>query len=177
MKYVSTIIAVAATAAALAAARAQPVQHHDQGESANAADRYAPGLGEIMSFQQMRHSKLWFAGRVRNWALAGYELDELKEGFDDVVKYAPTHDGVELKPAVEAITQREIADLDKAIKAQDRAAFTAGFDRLTAACNACHQTAKHAFIVIQRPRGLPYTNQTFAPARQARSPAADNHHR
>src|SRR5690242_6266881 len=28
---------------------------------------YAPGLGEIMTLQQMRHVKLWFAGQAANW--------------------------------------------------------------------------------------------------------------
>src|SRR5215471_18604761 len=43
---------------------------------------YTPGLGEIMTFQQMRHVKLWLAGQAGNWPLASYELDELNEGFD-----------------------------------------------------------------------------------------------
>jgi hypothetical protein len=39
-----------------------------------------------MSLQQMRHTKLWFAGNARNWDLAGYEFDELKEGFENVAR-------------------------------------------------------------------------------------------
>jgi len=62
---------------------------------------------------------------------------------------------------------RTLAALGKAIAARDRKQFTAGFDRLTAACNACHQSAKHAFIVVWRPTGNPYTNQSFAPLRNA----------
>src|SRR5262249_49361852 len=49
------------------------------------------GLGEIMALQQMRHAKLWLAGSAGNWPLAAYELDELREGFDDVVHFHPTH--------------------------------------------------------------------------------------
>ena len=49
---------------------------------------YAPGLGEIMTLTQMRHLKLWFAGDAKNWELADYELDELKEGFDDAIEYS-----------------------------------------------------------------------------------------
>src|SRR5215467_11947860 len=58
--------------------------------------QYTPGLGEIMTFQQMRHVKLWFAGQSENWPLAGYELDELNEGFEDVAMYHPTHKDAEL---------------------------------------------------------------------------------
>ena len=55
------------------------------------APPYTPGLGEIMTLTQMRHAKLWLAGDAGNWPLASYELDELKEGFDDVVAFHPTH--------------------------------------------------------------------------------------
>jgi hypothetical protein len=58
------------------------------------AGAYVPGLGEIMALQQMRHAKLWLAGRHGNWALADYELDELKEGFEDAVRLHPTQDSV-----------------------------------------------------------------------------------
>src|SRR6187200_171731 len=50
---------------------------------------FKPGLGEITSLQQMRHLKLWLAAQAGNWALADYELDELKEGFEDITKYYP----------------------------------------------------------------------------------------
>ena len=45
-----------------------------------------PGLGEIMTLQQLRHIKLWFAGRAGNWPLADYEIGELNEGFEDVTQ-------------------------------------------------------------------------------------------
>jgi hypothetical protein len=58
-----------------------------------------------------------------------------------------------------------IAEVEKAVKARDRVAFVAAFDKLTAACNACHQAANRAFIVIQRPVGATFPNQPFAPKR------------
>jgi hypothetical protein len=139
-------------------------QHATAPAARSATAAYAPGLGEVMSLQQMRHSKLWFAGSALNWELATYELDELGEGFDDVAKLFPTHDGVPLGPMVRTITGREIPDLAKAIAARDGAKFASAFDALTAACNACPQSAKHGFIVIQRPASLPYSNQSFTPA-------------
>ena len=128
-----------------------------------AAPASAAGLGEIMSLQQMRHLKLWFAGSTANWELAAYELDELKEGFDDVHRLFPTHEGVRLAPLLAVIEKTAIPDLAKTISARDAAKFADAFDALTAACNGCHQSAKHGFIVIQRPASLPYTNQNFAP--------------
>jgi hypothetical protein len=133
---------------------------------------FTPGLGEIMTLQQMRHLKLWYAGQAGNWPLADYELDELKEGFEDIVKYQPTHDDAPTGTMATAVIEGEVAALNKAIAAKDRKQFAAGFDKLTAACNACHQSAKHAFIVVQRPTRNPYTNQAFAPAR---SPETTSH--
>ena len=73
---------------------------------------FTPGLGEIMTLQQMRHLKLWFAGQGGNWPLAGYELDELKEGFEDVVKYFPTKDDVPTGPmAVVVLLRLEDAEV------------------------------------------------------------------
>jgi hypothetical protein len=125
---------------------------------------FKPGLGEIMTLQQMRHLKLWFAAQSGNWGLADYELDELKEGFEDITKYYPTKDNVPTGTMAEAVVAKEIADLAKAIEAKDRKAFASAFGRLTASCNACHQASKHEFISIRRPSGNPYTNQSFTPA-------------
>jgi hypothetical protein len=124
---------------------------------------FTPGLGEIMTLQQMRHLKLWFAGQAGNWPLADYELDELKEGFEDIVKYFPTKDDVPTGQMASAIVEKEVAELNKAIEAKDRKQFTAAFEKLTASCNACHQSAKKPFIVVQRPTANPYANQSFAP--------------
>jgi hypothetical protein len=138
-----------AIAVALAALVAAPLLAH-------AEESYEPALGEIMALQQMRHIKLWFAGSAGNWPLADYEVDELKEGFDDVDKRLG---GDTVQKAVGA----PLAALEKAIEAHDRAAFAGSYDKLTAGCNSCHHTLDHAFIVIQRPTSLPYSNQSFAP--------------
>jgi hypothetical protein len=50
--------------------------------------------------------------------------------------------------------------------ARDFAKFTGAFDKLTAACNACHEAANRGFIVIQRPATSAFPNQSFAPQRK-----------
>lgn len=132
--------------------------------SAQPNEPFKPGLGEIMTLQQMRHIKLWFAGRAGNWPLAGYELDELKEGYEDIGKYHPTHDGAPTGTMAEAVVAGEVAALAKAIEGKNKKEFAASFDKLTASCNACHQSTKHDFIVIRRPAANPYSNQAFTPA-------------
>ncbi len=128
---------------------------HDMSTPQGAANEpYAPRIGEIMALQQIRHIKLWFAGRSGDWPLADYEVDALKQGFEDVNKQIG---GDTVEQAVGAA----VSAIDKAIDAKDRAAFTEAFDRLSAGCNGCHRSLDHDFIVIQRPALLPYTDQSF----------------
>jgi hypothetical protein len=147
------------TFAVLVLALVLPARAAEEG----AKETYASGLGEIMSLQQMRHLKLWFAGQAKNWPLADYELDELKEGFDDVIKFFPVKDDMKIGEMAGSTVIPVLPAVKSAIEAKDGAKFAAAFDKLTAACNACHQAANHAFIVIQRPTTSPYTNQSFTP--------------
>jgi len=130
------------------------------------AEPYTPGLGEIMTLQQMRHTKLWLAGEAGNWNLAAYEIKELGEGFDDILKYDPTHEGSPVAPkdAIPRIVTVPVAELRAIVEKKDAAAFGPAFDELTKACNACHQATNFGFNVVQRPATNPYPNQVFAPA-------------
>jgi len=122
-----------------------------------------PGLGEMMTFIQMRHAKLWFAGEAENWPLAAYELDELKEGFNDAVRLHPSHEGVPVADLLPKMTEPGMLALAAAVRTRDRAAFETGFDRLTLGCNTCHETAHHGFNVVRRPATNPFPNQDFTP--------------
>jgi hypothetical protein len=53
--------------------------------------------------------------------------------------------------------------LQKIVDDKNAAGFAAAYDRLSAGCNSCHRTLDHAFIAIQRPTVLPYSDQNFAP--------------
>jgi hypothetical protein len=126
---------------------------------------YEPGLGEIMSLQQMRHAKLWYAGQAQNWPLAAYELDELREGFDDVVQYHPAHKDspLPLSQVVPKIMAEPLRSLDKAIQGRDPQAFAVAYDAVTAGCNQCHQATRFGFNVVRRPAAPGYSNQDFNP--------------
>lgn len=137
--------------------------------TAAAASRasFAPGLGEIMGLNQIRHDKLWFAGENGNWPLAAYELDELQEGLDDAVKYHPMHEKVPepLERLVPRYTSSPLQQLRAAVEAKDKTAFARAFDALTAGCNACHAASSFGFNVVKRPTAPPFSNQDFTPKR------------
>lgn len=149
-------------AAALAAGCGRP----GSPEPAAAADAYVPGLGEIMSANQMRHLKLWYAGQAGNWPLAAYEVDELEEGFADAVHFHPHHkDSPEpLTKLVPEYTDGPVAELRKAIEQKSRPTFVTAFESLTQGCNGCHIAAGFGFNVVRVPTSNPYSNQRFEPS-------------
>lgn len=112
---------------------------------------------------QLRHAKLWFAGKDSNWDLAAYETDEIKEGLEDAARLHSTYDGVPVAEMIKTIIDPRIEKVEEAIKAKSSAEFIVAFDELTSGCNSCHAGANKPFIQIQRPTEPPLTNQNFAP--------------
>jgi hypothetical protein len=124
---------------------------------------YVPGLEQFMNVILMEHNKLWFAAKARNWPLAEYELGEIKEVMGDVQDTVPTFKNLPLADMIDAVITKEIVDLEKAIAAKNFKQFAAGYDKLNAACNACHQGTENGFVVIKRPTRPAFTNQDYAP--------------
>lgn len=119
---------------------------------------YAPSLGDIMGQTQLRHIKLWFAGKLQNWDLATYEADQIKQSLETAAtlyQAIPAEDVTNTADPIRAIRA--------AIEAKDSAKFATAFSDLTAACNACHQHIGRGFIVIQVPTASPFSDQSFAP--------------
>jgi hypothetical protein len=131
-----------------------------------AKEQHGPNLIDLMMTIQTHHAKLWYAGNARNWELADYQVDELKEALEDTSKLIPDYKGVPVRAMIDNLAMLPIKDVESAIKAQDRAKFMVAYDRLTTACNSCHEGSKRGFIVIQRPAGAAFPNQSFAPRKK-----------
>ncbi len=161
------LIAIALNAAGRTQELRNPGEHSSQSAmpSDQGARSYAPGLGEFMGRIQADHAKLWLAGDARNWELAGYQLDEMKEVFSDVQDFVPRYKNIPVGDMIEAIVTGAISDLEGAITARDFAKFTVSFDKLTESCNSCHAAAGRPYIAIQRPAQSNFSNQNFAPAK------------
>jgi len=144
-----------------------PMQRAGQPEQKSETPRpYVPGLEIFMGVIQNQHVKLWYAGQAKNWDLAAYQLGEIKEVLSDVQEMVPVFKNLPLAEMVDAVLTKEIAALEKAVDAKDSKAFAAGFDKLTAACNSCHQGTENGFIVIRRPVAGAFPNQDFSPRKQ-----------
>jgi len=156
-----------AIALALAAsALLMPFAAGSQGTPPAPSD-YRPGLGDLMTMTvQPRHLKVGLAGQERNWDFLTYEVHELEEALERVAKSVPKWREIDIAGLIVGSTKEPIEALEEAAKKRDAAAFNEAYARLTAACNACHQSAKVGMIAIQVPRGSsPFTNQDFRPAK------------
>lgn len=121
---------------------------------------YKPGFGEFMGNVQAHHAKLWYAGQNKNWKLANFEMDEIKETFEDIAKYETDRDESQLismiEPALDSVTA--------SIQRQDPVQFKDNYTILTNTCNACHQLANFEFNVVKIPDKQTFSNQDFKAA-------------
>lgn len=151
-----------AVIAALAMGMSFPVLADDK-PPGKSQQLYSPRLGDIMVATQLRHFKLWYAGQVKNWDLANYELAQVRATFDDATRLYPNI------PVANMTTMTQPADeVGSAIEAKDSAKFAKAFHRLTSACNSCHEAAGFGFIAIKEPRlspieTSPFSDELFSP--------------
>jgi cytochrome c553 len=120
---------------------------------------YVPALGDLMGAIQLRHFKLWYSGKMKNWPLAAYELNQVENSFRDAARlyrHIPLENIVMISAPLEA--------LGAAITARDEARFASAFSTLTTTCNTCHRAAGVGFIQVQIPTASPFSNQVFTPA-------------
>lgn len=154
------VACLALTAAAILTPLVVPAQTPPAGAP------YRPGLGDLMTMTvQPRHLKVGLAGLERNWAYLAYELHELEEALEHVALASPKWRNLDIAALIASSTKEPIEALEAAVKAKDPARFDAAYARLTAACNACHQSANVGVVVIQAPKTSPFTNQDFRPAK------------
>jgi len=131
-----------------------------------APQAYRPGLGDLMTMTvQPRHIKLGLAGREKNWSFAAYELHELEESFERIVRVWPMYRKTNIAELMVATTKEPMDAVSQAIKSADAARFDEAYARLTATCNACHQSTERAFVVIQVPQASPFPDQDFRPVK------------
>jgi hypothetical protein len=118
---------------------------------------YTPRLNSIMLLAQLGHFKLWYAGTVQNWPLANYELEQIRASIDVAKALYPNSANSNMDTMMPAA-----GELDKAIKAKDKAKFAGAFGKLTAACNNCHEATGFGFIKIREPRLSPIETSPFS---------------
>jgi hypothetical protein len=125
---------------------------------AHAGEQYAPRLADIMNAAQVRHLKLYFAGRARNWQLAVFEARQLRANLAEA---ATLYSDIPVSNMTTLASR--LQSLDDAIEAKNSQKFAGAFAELTGGCNECHQSMERPFIVMRVPTDQPFSNQLFAP--------------
>jgi hypothetical protein len=120
-----------------------------------------PGLGEYMSAIQLHISKIWFAGKVSNWDLAKYELNELREAVDGARALHVFRNTVNISAVLESVEQTQLLQLEQTMKVDKSQHFLNTYNQTISACNGCHQSAGYKFIHIIVPKSEPVTNQQW----------------
>jgi hypothetical protein len=157
-------------AAQSAPAPAAPAAKATAGTGTTPADKegplqileFKPGLDDLMTLLiQPRHLKLWAAGQQRNWALAAFQLREMRNAFDRIAATIPKYTNIDLGPTFINIMDSQIRALNGAISSQNPQLFMTAFSDLTAACNSCHEALNLGILVIKVPEVTGYPNQDF----------------
>lgn len=158
MKYVSILLGLLMFSACQPSQnKTQKLQNQIDSLKVNVNDDYKPGFGEFMSNIQMHHIKLWFAGKNENWKLADFEINEIKENFEDISQYCTDRPESKLVGMI----QQPLENVDSAIQKRDLAQFKNSYKMLTNTCVSCHRTTKHKFIKIQIPDKNIFSDQVF----------------
>lgn len=131
--------------------------------SGQRAASYVPRLSDLMVVIQIRHAKLFYAVKAKNWPLADYELDQLIGTLKEAGLYYPN-----TAPPM-TLADEIRSSLSEAITAKHEAKFDQAFDELNTGCNRCHVAADRAFIVIRRPSyPTAFSNQQYSPRHSER---------
>jgi len=120
-------------------------------------DSYKPGFGEFMTNIQIHHAKLWFAGTNKNWKLAQFEIQEIRESMEDIQKYQSEREETKTLPIIFA----PLDSVQAAVSDSSLNKFKQSFTNLTNTCNACHQAVNNEFNKIKIPDSPPFSNQDF----------------
>lgn len=113
-------------------------------------------LADIMGVTELRHIRLWYAAKSKNWLLVDYEIDRITESLRRAaILYAniPIED-------VKAVIG-PLAAMRDAAAAGNNGKFLRGYSDLTAACNSCHAHGTVGFIKIQTPTSSPFSDEDF----------------
>jgi hypothetical protein len=122
-----------------------------EGESPNEAEESGPHFGDRMDGIGRRFERLGRAGMAGRWEFAAYEVDELRESFEELERVPVPEEelgNLDVADLVRALVASALPGVDSAVARQDSAAFRAAFRQVAQECNDCHHRAKRPFVQV-----------------------------
>jgi hypothetical protein len=115
----------------------------------------------VMNQMQTYTHKLLLSVDAGNNQLAGFYAHELEEQIEEL-EHIEEYDGHQVGKLAGQILTPVFKQLEASTKASNMAAASIQIDALISACNQCHQTTEHGYIVIKKNLQNNYL-QDFAP--------------
>jgi len=114
-----------------------------------AAPPPAPRFGDLMTQVARRFELVGRASLANRWELAAFELDELRETFEDLPRAAVPED---VKADVPTLIKQFVPTIETTLAAalakKDPAQLATAFATAAGACNGCHIAAGKPFIEV-----------------------------
>jgi hypothetical protein len=109
-----------------------------------------PRFSDRMDGIARRLERLGRAAEVGRWDLARYEVEELKETFEDVERTPLPEDvgQLNLREFIDPLVEEALPALDAALARQDRTEVRITFAGVAQRCNNCHRAAGRGFVEI-----------------------------
>lgn len=105
-----------------------------------------PGLGVIMHEIGYRFADLYWAANGGNWALAQYELKELREAQEVAEITRPKRADM-----LRAFEDEQLIPLEETIRQKNTRLFNQRFSEAVRGCNGCHSALGYDFIQYRVP--------------------------
>lgn len=133
-------------------------EHPEQEDEPEEEGEIAPYMNKF----QVYMDKLWFAGDNENWELADFYAHELEETTEELEEMDAEEEGYKINELLENMYAPAFEDVEAAIDAQDKVAFSENYTTLVNSCNSCHAVVKHQFLKVKVPERPAFSNQDFS---------------
>lgn len=131
-------------------------------------------LADVMTKLQRHANKLYFSGKMENWKLADFYIEEIEETVKAISKKDIMDGQINVSGLMAGLILPEIEALENVVSKKDLPGFEKHYQALVTSCNACHEAAKRPYLVIELPRTPIFDNQRYAPVLPAVAPLASS---
>ena len=93
-----------------------------------------------------RYQELYWAGVDSNWEYASYQAKKIDLALENALERRPKR-----RASAGALFEPSLKEVGQAIASREPAAFSAAFERMSAACNSCHAAEGVASFHVEAP--------------------------
>ena len=153
-----SVIASLSLAGAAAAQQAAPAANDDPAALRAEIERLksiVPGQATAMTQVAYNFNNLWFAAHAENWPLAQFYAGETRVRLRWALRITPVRKistgDLELQPYLDTLEKEPLAKVMEAITAKNVAQLETAYRATLEACHACHTASEKPYLALQVP--------------------------